>query len=53
LIFPSRQLLLNETLICKRISTDHRGFADGMPIRVFFTDVAVKVTGSNTWVDAK
>jgi hypothetical protein len=35
------------------LSTDHRGNADGMPIRVFFSDVAVKVTGSDTWVDAK
>jgi hypothetical protein len=35
------------------LSTDHRGYADGMPVRVFFTDVAVKVTGSDTWVDAK
>ena len=35
------------------LSTDHRGFADGMPIRVFFTDVAVKVTGSDSWVNAK
>ena len=35
------------------ISTDHRGNADGKPIRVFFSDVAVKVTGSDTWMDAK
>jgi hypothetical protein len=34
-------------------STDHRGFADGMAIRVFFTNVAVKVTGSENWVNAK
>jgi hypothetical protein len=27
------------------ISTDRRGLADGKPIRIFFTDVAVKVTG--------
>ncbi len=35
------------------ISTDHRGMADGKPIRVFYSDVSVKVTGSDTWVEAK
>jgi hypothetical protein len=35
------------------VSTDRRGFADGMPIRIFFTDVAVKVTGSDAWMEAK
>lgn len=35
------------------VSTDRRGMADGMPIRIFFTDVAVKVTGSDAWMDAK
>lgn len=35
------------------ISTDHRGTADGKPARIFFTNVAVKVTGSDAWVDAK
>ena len=35
------------------ISTEHRGPADGKPIRIFLTDVAVKVTGSDTWMDAK
>jgi hypothetical protein len=34
-------------------STDHRGTADGSPARIFFTNVAVKVAGSDTWVDAK
>jgi len=34
-------------------STDHRGTADGKPARIFFTNVAVKVTGSDTWMDAK
>jgi hypothetical protein len=34
-------------------STDHRGNADGKPIRVFFSDLSVKVTGSDTWVNAK
>ena len=34
-------------------STDHRGTADGKPARVFFTNVAVKLAGSDTWVDAK
>lgn len=35
------------------ISTDHRGTADGKPARIFFSDVAVKLTGSDTWMDAK
>jgi hypothetical protein len=35
------------------ISTEHRGTADGKPLHIFLSDVAVKVTGSDTWVDAK
>jgi hypothetical protein len=35
------------------VSTDHRGTADGNPLHLFFSDVAVKLTGSDTWVDAK
>jgi hypothetical protein len=35
------------------ISTDHRGTADGKPLRVFFSDVAVKLVGSNAWVNAQ
>jgi hypothetical protein len=35
------------------VSTDHRGTADGKQARIFFTDVAVKLTGSNDWVEAK
>ena len=35
------------------ISTDHRGMADGKPIRVFYLEVSVKVTGSDTWINAK
>jgi hypothetical protein len=34
-------------------STDHRGTADGKPARIFFTNVAVKVAGSDAWMDAK
>jgi hypothetical protein len=34
-------------------STDHRGTADGKPARIFFTNVAVKVGGVDTWIDAK
>jgi len=33
------------------ISTDHRGTADGNPMRVFFSDVSVKLVGSDTWVN--
>jgi hypothetical protein len=35
------------------ISTDHRGTADGKPLHIFLSDVAVKVTGSDAWVNAK
>jgi hypothetical protein len=35
------------------VSTDHRGTADGKPARIFFTNVAVKLAGSDQWVDAK
>ena len=34
-------------------STDHRGTADGKPARIFFTNVAVKLAGSDAWMDAK
>ncbi|HZQ70917.1 MAG TPA: hypothetical protein VFA68_20490 [Terriglobales bacterium] len=34
-------------------STEHRGTADGKPLRIFLTDVAVKLTGSDAWVNAK
>jgi len=42
LILPAGPLL---------ISTDHRGTADGNPLRVFFLDVSVKVTGSENWLN--
>jgi hypothetical protein len=35
------------------ISTDHHGTADGAPLRLFFSDVAVKLEGSDTWVNAQ
>ena len=35
------------------ISTDHSGTADGKPFRVSFSDVAVKVVGSDKWVNAQ
>jgi hypothetical protein len=34
-------------------STDHRGTADGKPVRLTFTDVSVKVTGSQNWINAQ
>ena len=34
-------------------SLDHRGKADGKPLHLFFTNVAVKLAGSSTWMDAK
>jgi len=32
------------------VSTDRRGYADGKPIRIWYSDVAVKVMGSDTWM---
>jgi hypothetical protein len=34
-------------------SLDHRGTADGKPVRVFFSNVAVKPVGSDPWIDAQ
>jgi hypothetical protein len=35
------------------VSTEHRGTADGKPLQLTFTDVAVKIAGSDTWVNAQ
>jgi hypothetical protein len=35
------------------ISTDHRGTVDGNPFRIFLSDVAVKLTGSENWIPAQ
>jgi len=35
------------------ISMDHNGTADGNKIRIFLSDVAVKMTGSENWVSAQ
>jgi hypothetical protein len=35
------------------ISTDHHGTADGKPMTLTFTNVAVKLTGSDMWVNAQ
>jgi hypothetical protein len=34
-------------------STDHRGTADGKPLRISLSDVAVKVAGSDNWISAQ
>jgi hypothetical protein len=34
-------------------ATEHRGMADGKPLHIFFTDVAVKLTGSDKWIPAQ
>jgi hypothetical protein len=34
-------------------STDRRGTADGKPLRVFFSNVSVKLVGSDTWMNAQ
>jgi hypothetical protein len=35
------------------VSTEHHGTADGAPLTLTFTDVAVKVNGSDNWVNAQ
>jgi hypothetical protein len=35
------------------VSTDHRGTADGNQVRIFITDLAVKMAGSENWVNAQ
>lgn len=35
------------------ISTDHPGFVDGKNFRITLTDVSVKLTGSDKWIDAQ
>jgi len=34
-------------------STEHRGTIDGKPLHLFFSDVSVKLTGSDKWVKAE
>jgi hypothetical protein len=34
-------------------STDHRGTADGKPVQVSFSNVSVKLAGSDTWMNAQ
>ena len=35
------------------VSMEHRGTRDGQPAHIFFSNVAVKLVGSNTWLDAR
>ena len=35
------------------ISTEHRGTADGNPVRIYISDLSVKVTGSDGWTKAQ
>jgi hypothetical protein len=35
------------------ISTDHPGVVDGKPFRITLTDVSVKLTGSDNWINAQ
>ena len=35
------------------VSTEHRGTADGNPAHITFTNVAVKLAGSDNWIEAK
>ena len=35
------------------ISTEHRGTADGTPLHISISDVAVKLAGSDKWIEAR
>jgi hypothetical protein len=35
------------------LSLDHRGTRNGDPLRVSFSNVAVKLEGSNSWMDTQ
>jgi len=35
------------------VSTEHKGTADGAPLTLNFTGVAVKLTGSDNWINAE
>jgi hypothetical protein len=35
------------------VSTEHRGTADGKPLHLWISDVAVKLTGSDKWIAAQ
>ena len=35
------------------LSTEHRGTADGGPFHLWFSNVAVKLAGADTWMEAK
>ena len=35
------------------VSLDHQGKAGDNPVHIFFSNVAVKLMGSNSWTDAK
>ena len=35
------------------ISTEHRGTADGKPLHLWFSNVAVKLAGSDKWMEAQ
>ena len=35
------------------ISTDHRGTADGKPLQITLSNVSVKLTGSDSWMNAQ
>jgi hypothetical protein len=35
------------------VATERRGTADGKPVHIFFSDVAVKLAGSDAWVNAQ
>src|SRR5258705_317140 len=35
------------------ISTDHRGTVDGKPLHLSLSDVSVKLTGSDNWINAQ
>jgi len=35
------------------VPTVHRGTAEGKPARIFFSNVAIKLAGTDKWMDAQ
>jgi len=35
------------------VSTNHQGTADGNPLRIFISDLSIKLTGSENWINAQ
>jgi hypothetical protein len=55
---PTKHVVIATWADCKKagpllVSLEHRGTRDGKPVHVFFSNVAVKLAGSSTWMNAQ